>query len=89
MPKSVAKALRKCLSITAGTTTASDGFVGPEAKRGVRSIRFRVPEVIQPNVVRFCGGARRGPRVPQGIYRARAEVYGPDRSKRGLGGLPV
>lgn len=39
------------------------------------------------NELRFCGGARRGPRVPQRIYSARAEVVGPDRSKRGLGCL--
>jgi len=33
---------------------------------------------------RFCGGASRGPRVPQSIYSAWAEAWGPVRVKRWL-----
>jgi hypothetical protein len=39
-----------------------------------------------PDDLRFCDGARRGPRVPQGIHRARPDVHGPDRRKRSSGG---
>lgn len=38
-----------------------------------------------PNGVRFCSGARRGPREPQGIYCAWAEASGLDLGKRRLG----
>src|SRR5690606_21689443 len=47
--------------------------------------RYSPMGLTPDNDLRFCGGARRDPRVLRRIYRARAEAVGPGRSKRGLG----
>src|SRR5690606_7770031 len=65
----------------AGTSRGSDCDMNPVVTNPLLGARVG----HQPNVVRFRGGARRGPRVPRRIYSAWAEALGPDRSKRGLG----
>ncbi len=70
-------------------STLANKCLGPQwsCSRAIRYTWQAVRQIVAclANVLRFCGGARRGPRVPQEIYCARAEAHGPDRSKRLLG----